>query len=95
MEELRMSAKERVRLDALQRGKRGEITVESAGELMGVCLRQAKRLWKQFQVQGDRGLVHRLRDRPSNRRMPQELCDPSLKRQQERYSDFGPTGSGE
>lgn len=91
MEELRMSAKERVRLDALHRVKRGEITVAVAGELMGVCPRQAKRLWKRFKACGDAGVVHRLRGRPSNRRMPQELCDRILKRHQERYADFGPT----
>jgi len=91
MEELRMSAKERVRLDALHRVKRGEITVAQAGDLMQVSLRQAKRLWKRFKAKGDRGLIHRLRGRPSNRRMPQDLTDRIIKRHQEKYADFGPT----
>jgi len=86
-----MSVKERVRLDALQRVKRGEITVATAGTLMGVCLRQAKRVWKRFKAKGDAGLVHRLRGRLSNRRMPQEMRDRIIKRHQEQYPDFGPT----
>jgi hypothetical protein len=91
MGELRMSVNERIRLDALCRVKRGELTVVAASELMGLSLRQARRVWKRFREKGDGGLVHRLRGRASNRRMPQELRDRIVKRHQERYADFGPT----
>ena len=86
-----MSAKERLRLDALSRVKRKELTVVEAAPLMRISLRQARRLWKRFQAQGDRGLVHRLRGRASNRRMPEDLRRRIIKRHQERYADFGPT----
>jgi hypothetical protein len=36
-------------------------------------------------------LVHRLRGRSSNHRLPAEVRDRVLKRHQERYADFGPT----
>src|ERR1043165_1244013 len=91
MDELRMSAKERVRLDAMHRIERDEVTVGSAAELMGISLRQARRLWKRFQARGAAGLVHGLRDRPGNRRLPEELRQRIVKRYQERYWDFGPT----
>jgi hypothetical protein len=91
MEELRMSGKERIRLEALSRVKRGELTVVSAAELLGLSLRQARRIWRRFGQEGDRGLVHRLRGRSSNRRMAPELADRIVKRHQERYADFGPT----
>jgi len=86
-----MSAKERIRLDALHRVKRGELSVVAAAELTELSLRQARRVWKRFREQGDVGLVHRLRGRASHRRMPQELRDRIVKRHQDRYADLGPT----
>lgn len=86
-----MSAKERVRLDAMRRVQRGELTVVAAAELMELSIRQSRRLWKRFQAGGDGGLVHLLRGRASNRRLPQELRERIVKRHQERYGDFGPT----
>lgn len=91
MGELRMSGKERLRLEALSRVKRGELTVVEAAELMGLSLRQARRVWKRFKLQGDGGLVHQLRGRSSNRRLGAELAQRIVKRHQERYADFGPT----
>src|SRR5437762_1636196 len=41
--ELRMSASDRIRLDALARVKRGELTVVRAAALMGLSVRQARR----------------------------------------------------
>lgn len=86
-----MSAKERIRLDALARVKRKELTVLAAAELMGLSLRQARRIWKRFKAAGDGGLVHQLRGRPSNRRLSAELRERAVKLHQEKYADFGPT----
>ena len=86
-----MSARERVRLDAFGRVKRGELTVGVAAELAGLSLRQARRMWKRFDEFGDQGLVHRLRGKSSNRRLSDDVRDRVVKRHQERYADFGPT----
>src|SRR5579859_5948200 len=91
MDELRMSLVERIRLDALKRVKRQELSVVAAAELMELSLRQARRLWKRFKVQGDAGLVHRLRGRSSNRRLDQATGLRAVKLHQEKYADFGPT----
>ncbi len=91
MDELRMSGKERVRLDAMRRVKRGELTVVSAAELMGLSPRQARRVWKRFKAAGDGGLVHKLRGRASNRRLSEDVRERIVKLHQERYADFGPT----
>jgi Helix-turn-helix domain len=91
MGELRMSVNERIRLEAFGRVKRKEITVVAAAELMGLSLRQARRMWKRFKANGDEGLVHRLRGRASNRRLSAEVADRVVKLHQERYADFGPT----
>jgi hypothetical protein len=72
--------------------KEEELTLVQAAALMGVCYRQSKRIWKRYQADGDAGLVHRLRGKPSARRKPAELRTQALARYaQERYADFGPT----
>jgi hypothetical protein len=91
MDELRMSVNERVRLEALGRVKRQELTVVAAAELMGLSLRQARRVWKRFKACGDAGLMHALRGRSSNRGLSEDLRERIVKAHQERYADFGPT----
>lgn len=91
MSELRLSRKERVRLELLARVKRREITVVRAAELAGVSVRQMRRLWKRFGKKGDAGVVHRLRGRASNNRMGEAERSAVLKLYREKYPDFGPT----
>jgi transposase len=91
MDELRMSSVERIRLDALGRVKRGEVTVVYAAELMGVSVRQARRVWLRFKTDGDSGLLHRSRGRSSNRRLGEEVRERAVKLHQEKFGDFGPT----
>ena len=87
-----MSRKERDRMTVMTGVKRQELTLVQAGELMAVCYRQSKRIWRRYQADGDAGLVHRLRGQPSARRKPPELQARALARYaEERYADFGPT----
>src|SRR5471030_2615406 len=92
METLTMSKKERERLTVMVGVKQQELTLVQASELMGVCYRQSKRIWRRYQDDGDAGLVHRLRGQPSVRGKPPELRAQALARYaEERYADFGPT----
>ena len=87
-----MSRKERDRLTVMQGVRDEELTLVQAGELMAVCYRQSKRIWRRYQAAGDAGLVHRLRGKPSARRKPPELRAQALARYaEERYAGFGPT----
>ena len=87
-----MSRKERERLTVMAGVTEQELTLVQAGELMGVCYRQSKRIWRRYQADGDAGLVHRLRGQPSARRKPPALRAQVLARyEEERYADFGPT----
>ena len=87
-----MSRSERERLTVMTGVKQAELTLVQAAELMGVCYRQGKRIWKRYQADGDAGLVHRLRGQPSARRKPSALRAQVLaKYAEERYADFGPT----
>jgi len=90
-----MSQKERVRLTVMQRVKVRELTLREASEVLGVCYRQTKRVWRRFSLEGDQGLVHRLRGRPGKRAKPAKLKARILARYADRYADFGPTLAAE
>jgi transposase len=87
-----MSRNERERMTIMVGVEGQELTLVQAAELMAVSYRQSKRIWKRYQADGDAGLVHRLRGRPSARRKPAALRARALALYaQERYADFGPT----
>ncbi|HNW06634.1 MAG TPA: ISNCY family transposase [Verrucomicrobiota bacterium] len=87
-----MSRKERERLVILAGVKAQAVTLVAAADLLGVCYRQAKRIWRRYRSEGDAGLVHRLRGKPGGRRKPDVLRQRVLARCAEpRYADFGPT----
>ena len=87
-----MSRKERDRMAIMTGVKQQELTLVQAAELLGLGYRQTQRVWRRYQAEGDAGLVHRLRGRPSARRKPPALRAQALARYaEERYADFGPT----
>ncbi len=92
---MRMSRKERLRLEVFGRVKRGEITLVRAAQWLDLSERQARRIHKRFLVEKDAGLVHRSRGRPSNRRIDDAKRREVVERHQERYRDFGPTHASE
>jgi len=72
--------------------KAQELSQVQAAELMGLGYRQAKRVWRRYQDEGDAGLVHRLRGKAGLRCKPLALRTEVLKLcAEERYGDFGPT----
>jgi homeodomain-containing protein len=92
METLNMSKGERDRLAIMAGVKRKELTLVQASDLLEVCYRQTKRIWRRYQDQGDAGLVHRLRGQPSPRRKPDAVRAAVLELYaQKDYGDFGPT----
>ncbi len=86
-----MSLKERIRLEALGRVKRKEITIVRAAELAGTSLRQMRRLWKRYARDGDAGVVHRSRGKQPNNRLPDAKRTAIIELCRTRYADFGPT----
>jgi len=91
MEILAMSEKERRRLELFGRVRDGGLTLVKASELLGLSYRQAKRSYGRYRVEGDRGVVHRLQGRTSNRGVDPAKKVRVLKLYREKYADFGPT----
>ena len=95
MGELRMSVKERRRLELLARVRDKQVTLVKVAEVLALSYRHIKRLWKRYQQHGDVGLVHRLRGRPSARRIAEPKRQAILQRYKQQYDDFGPTLAAE
>ena len=86
-----MSLEEVRRLKTVQSAIDRHITQKTAASMVGLSERQVRRLVKGVREQGDKGVIHALRGRPSNRRIPEEVRGRVLSLYQERYPDFGPT----
>jgi len=86
-----MSIREVKRLKAVQSAIERHITQKAAASMIGLSERQVRRVVKAMREQGDKGIIHGLRGRPSNRRLPEEVRERVLAFYQERYPDFGPT----
>ena len=92
---LRLTVKEKRRLELFAGVKRGAMSLYKAAELLKISYRQAKRAYGRFAQEGAAGLGHRLRGRTSNRRRAAQERATILQRYQERYADFGPTLAAE
>lgn len=68
-----MSAKEIDRGDLIRRALEKRLKQAQAAQLMGVSVRQVKRLCRAFKRDGLPGLVSKKRGQPSNRRLKPEL----------------------
>lgn len=90
MEELRMSVKERRKMELLVQVKKKKQSLISVALQLRVSYRQMKRIWKRYKHQGDAGLVHLARGRRSNRARPLEEQERVLELYVRRYPDFGP-----
>ena len=91
MEALKMSVKERRRLEVFARVGRGELKLGEASELLGISYRQARRLRMRLKRCGDVGLVHRLRGQSSNRKTDEAVRVRTIKLYRESYRDFSVT----
>jgi Integrase core domain/Homeodomain-like domain len=91
-----MNQAERDRLEALKRAKKKLITQKQAAGEIDVTERQVRRLLRKLRQKGDRAVIHELRGRTSNRKLPADmeqraitiLTDPV-------YRGFGPTLAAE
>lgn len=88
--------KELNRHEITQRLIRKRITEEEARKLMGLkSVRQVRRIKKRIMKEGVKGLPHRSRGRPGNRRLGEDFIKNAVAIVRERYSDFKPSFAAE
>ena len=88
---LTMSKREITRLEVMQRLKEKQLRQKEAAQILGISIRQVKRLFRAYKAKGASGLVSQRRCKPSNNQL-----DPSIEQQvidliYKRYQGFGPT----
>ena len=94
-ERISMSQSERERLKVLQQIEQGHWTQVEGARRLRLSARQVRRLQRRVAAAGDGGVVHRLRGRPSNRKIPANLQKQVLAVVRRHYADFGPTLAAE
>lgn len=95
-----MSQKELRRVEILSRVEAGGLKLVEAAELLGVCYRQAKRLWSRYRRGGAEALQHGNAGRASNRAKPRKFREQVLRLVRRKYGGeagerFGPTLAAE
>lgn len=89
---LTLSLRDRDRLSVLRQVDERLISARRGAELLGLSVRQLRRLRRRFEREGDRAVIHGLRGRPPNNLKPAELKARALERASEAvFADFGPT----
>jgi hypothetical protein len=95
-ERIELSTRERERLKVLHEVEQGHLKQVEAAQRLRLTDRQVRRLQARLREPGDRGIVHRLRGRPSNRKIPEAVKQRALRElRQARYAGFGPTLASE
>src|SRR5829696_1189021 len=95
MSVLKLSRKERLRVEVFGRVRRGELTLLKASELTGLSYRQTLRGFARYRELGAAGIIHRLRGQRSNRQSPAGDRQRAVELYVKKYDDFGPTLAAE
>jgi hypothetical protein len=66
-----------------------------AAEILSLSPRHIRRIVKRIKTEGERGITHRSRGRPSNRKTPEKIKTKAINLYRSTYSDFGPTLASE
>jgi len=87
-----MTQRDRDRLVALKKARKGLITQREAAAELGQSERHIRRLLVKLSAEGDQAVVHKLRGRPSNRKQDEKIKNTAIKILSRKiYSGFGPT----
>lgn len=73
----------------------GILKQKDAAEILLISDRQIRRVIKRVREEGDRGVAHRSRGKPSNRRLLEKTREKVIRLYRQRYNGFGPTLAAE
>ncbi len=88
---LTMSNREITRLEVMQRLQDKRLRQHEASRMLGISVRQVKRLFRAYKDQGPPGLISRRRGKPSHNRLDPQTVQKVIDLIYEHYRDFGPT----
>lgn len=79
------------RLHVIHKVLEGTMTQAEAAELISLSERQIRRIAKRIRQEGDKGICHAARGKPSHRKLPKKLKNHIVRLYTTTYADFGPT----
>ncbi len=79
------------RLHVIQKVLEKVVKQVEAAEILSLSARQIRRIVKRIRREGERGIFHKSRGRPSNRQIPRKIRDKVIQFYRRQYKDFGPT----
>jgi transposase len=94
-ERIALSLKERDRLKVLAEVEAGQLVQREAAARLGMSERGFRKLLKRYRTRQDAAVVHGLRGRRSNRRLPEAIARKAVAAVEQHYRDFGPTLAAE
>ena len=86
-----MRVTELKKLKVIQDAISKKITQIAAAVILGLSERQVGRLVNTVRKEGERGIVHKSRGKPSNRKLSEDARGKIIGLYKEQYHDFGPT----
>ena len=90
-----LSQQERTRLHIVHKILNKELKHKEGSKILSLSERQLRRIVSRVRIEGDQGIVHKSRGKPSNRRFSTKLKNKVIKHYRAKYSDFGPTFAAE
>src|SRR5512133_4370759 len=94
-ERMALSQRERDRLKVMAPVLDGTRAQKEAARLLGLSVRQIRRLQRRLEREGDAGIVHKLRGRPSNARWETPRRAAVIQAYRQQFPGFGPTLAAE
>ena len=79
------------RVKILTRVEHNDLTCGEAADALGISKRQLYRIQQRYRAEGEAGLVHRLRGRPSNKARPKEERTKALRLCHDEHVRFNPS----
>lgn len=90
-----LSQKELKRLHVIQKVLDGVLKQVEGAEKLSLGDRQIRRLIKKVRNEGDKGIAHKSRGKPSNRKLSKKIKDRVIELYREKLKGFGPTLAAE
>src|SRR6266542_6578483 len=90
-ETITLDARAQHRLNVLNHVLTGGLTAEEAARVLGLSIRQVRRLLRRYRVDGSAGLVHGNRDRAPAHRIPDTIRDRAVELATTRYAGVNHT----
>lgn len=88
---LLLSQKERDRLSVLRQVQSKHVSCQEAADVLGLSRKQLSRLLKRFCEEGDAGLIHRSKGKPSHHGYPDAIKKRVMTIYKSDYWDYGPS----